>query len=67
MGDSGEQDPEVYTRVALANPGKIRAILVRDASNLQSKERIEALQKKTGNTRWMVFKKGKDIPRGIVR
>ena len=67
VGDSGEQDPEVYTRVTVANPGKIRAILVRDAGNLQSSGRIEALKKKTGNTRWVIFKKGNDIPRGIVR
>jgi phosphatidate phosphatase APP1 len=32
VGDSGEQDPEIYHRVVRENPGRIRAIYIRDVT-----------------------------------
>ncbi|WP_338874567.1 phosphatase domain-containing protein [Spirosoma sp. SC4-14] len=32
IGDSGQQDPEIYTQVVRDNPGRIRAIYIRDVS-----------------------------------
>ncbi|OTB07897.1 hypothetical protein M426DRAFT_8113 [Hypoxylon sp. CI-4A] len=32
VGDSGEADLEVYTELAIANPGRIRAIFIRDVT-----------------------------------
>ena len=32
MGDSGQQDPELYTRLAETHPGRVRAIYIRDVS-----------------------------------
>ncbi|WP_077923659.1 App1 family protein [Spirosoma sp. 209] len=32
IGDSGQQDPEIYTQVVRDNPGRIRAIYIRDVT-----------------------------------
>ena len=32
IGDSGQQDPEIYAQVVRENPGRIRAIYIRDVS-----------------------------------
>ncbi|AQG82661.1 App1 family protein [Spirosoma montaniterrae] len=32
IGDSGQQDPEIYTQVVKENPGRIRAIYIRDVT-----------------------------------
>jgi len=32
IGDSGQQDPEIYAQVVRDNPGRIRAIYIRDVS-----------------------------------
>ncbi|MBC3785326.1 App1 family protein [Spirosoma utsteinense] len=32
IGDSGQQDPEIYTQVVRENPGRIRAIYIRDVT-----------------------------------
>jgi phosphatidate phosphatase APP1 len=32
LGDSGQQDPEIYADVIRANPGRIRAVYIRDVS-----------------------------------
>lgn len=32
IGDSGQADPEIYAAVATANPGRVRAVLIRDVS-----------------------------------
>ncbi|KAK6349486.1 hypothetical protein TWF696_005770 [Orbilia brochopaga] len=41
VGDSGEADLEVYVAVALANPGRIRAIFIRDVT---TKEGVDFFQ-----------------------
>jgi phosphatidate phosphatase APP1 len=32
IGDSGQQDPEIYAQVVRENPGRIKAIYIRDVS-----------------------------------
>ncbi len=41
IGDSGERDPEIYRRVVYENPGRIRAIYVRD---VRTEERDAAVR-----------------------
>ncbi len=41
IGDSGQQDPEIYAQVVRENPGRIKAIYIRDVSTGQ--ERDEAV------------------------
>jgi phosphatidate phosphatase APP1 len=37
VGDSGEADLEVYTEIALANPGRILGIFIRDVTTVETK------------------------------
>ncbi|GAB3577446.1 DUF2183 domain-containing protein [Spirosoma luteolum] len=39
LGDSGQQDPEIYTQVLQENPGRIRAIYIRDVSAKDERDR----------------------------
>ncbi len=41
IGDSGQQDPEIYAQVVRENPGRIKAIYIRDVS--MGQERDEAV------------------------
>jgi phosphatidate phosphatase APP1 len=43
LGDSGQQDPEIYADVIRANPGRIRAVYIRDVST--DDRRDSAVQK----------------------
>lgn len=53
VGDSGEADLEVYTELALANPGRILAIFIRDVTTPEKTEFFETsfngLRRKTSN------------------
>ena len=60
-GDSGEQDPEVYAAIAMEFPRRIKAILIRNAGNLQSSKRIDDLKKTTPGISWHVFSSGNDL------
>jgi len=60
-GDSGEQDPEVYAAIAMEFPQRIKAILIRNAGNLQSSKRIDDLKKTTPGIPWHVFSSGNDL------
>jgi phosphatidate phosphatase APP1 len=42
IGDSGQQDPEIYAQVVRDNPGRIKAIYIRDVST--GPERDESVQ-----------------------
>lgn len=48
IGDSGEKDPEIYSRIHEEHPGRIRQIYIRNVSGLQRKLEIEGLADKTG-------------------
>jgi len=38
IGDSGQQDPEIYAQVVRENPGRIKAIYIRDVSTGQQRD-----------------------------
>ncbi|HQY90200.1 phosphatase domain-containing protein [Caldilinea sp.] len=43
MGDSGQQDPELYTRLAETHPGRVRAIYIRDVSGDRRDAAVDAM------------------------
>jgi phosphatidate phosphatase APP1 len=43
IGDSGQKDPELYTRLAAAYPGRVRAIYIRDVSGDRRDAAVDAL------------------------
>ncbi|SOD94971.1 App1 family protein [Spirosoma fluviale] len=47
IGDSGQQDPEIYTQVVRENPGRILAIYIRDVTPDQRDESIRELIRTT--------------------
>ena len=47
IGDSGQQDPEIYAQVVRENPGRIRAIYIRDVSNDRRDEAVRELIRTT--------------------
>jgi phosphatidate phosphatase APP1 len=47
IGDSGQHDPEIYTRIVEEHPGRVRAVYVRNVSREpERREAIEALAKR---------------------
>ena len=38
LGDSGQQDPEIYTAVIRANPGRVKAVYIRDVSDRENRD-----------------------------
>ncbi len=47
IGDSGQQDPEIYSQVVRENPGRIRAVYIRDVSTDQRDESVRELIRTT--------------------
>lgn len=43
IGDSGEHDPEIYAEVARANPGRVRAIYIRDVTSQRRHQAVLAI------------------------
>lgn len=43
MGDSGEEDPEIYAQVVAENPGRILAVYIRDVAPDADHSDVEAL------------------------
>ena len=43
IGDSGERDPETYSRIAREHPGRIGAVYLRDASRQERDRQVRAL------------------------
>lgn len=43
LGDSSQKDPEIYMEAALANPGRILAIYIRDASSSRRDAQVQAM------------------------
>ncbi len=58
IGDSGEQDPEVYARIREEFPTRIRAIYIRDAGNAGDAKRFENM---------VLFQHPKDALRHAIR
>jgi phosphatidate phosphatase APP1 len=40
IGDSGEHDPEIYAEVVRANPGRVRAVYIRDVTTQQRHQAV---------------------------
>ncbi|MEZ0608289.1 App1 family protein [Fibrella sp. WM1] len=50
LGDSGQQDPEIYADVIRANPGRIKAVYIRDVTTDDHRdEAVKALIKATSD------------------
>jgi len=47
IGDSGQQDPEIYSQVVRDNPGRILAVYIRDVSTDQRDEAVRELIRTT--------------------
>lgn len=43
IGDSGQQDPEIYAQIVRENPGRIKAIYIRDVSETKRNAAVQAL------------------------
>jgi phosphatidate phosphatase APP1 len=44
VGDSGQEDPEIYTNLVRENPGRIKAVYIRNVTpNVERTDRIQAL------------------------
>ncbi len=51
IGDSGQQDPEVYTRIVKEHPGRVKAIYIRRVDRKPNRERaIERLQQELAHS-----------------
>jgi phosphatidate phosphatase APP1 len=46
IGDSGEEDPEIYLQIVREHPGRIRAVYIRDVTSGKRDEEVRALTKK---------------------
>ena len=47
LGDSGQEDPEIYATVVERNPGRIRAIYIRDVTDDERRQAVERLRRET--------------------
>ena len=45
IGDSGEEDPEIYHQAAREHPGRIRAIYIRDVTTAERDAEVRAISK----------------------
>ena len=62
VGDSGEQDPEIYGELARRHPDQIVRILIREVSASEgSPARYEAAFKDISRERWQIFSVPKEI------
>ncbi|WP_395377731.1 phosphatidate phosphatase App1 family protein [Marinicella sp. W31] len=62
VGDSGEQDPEVYVQIHAEFPDKIRCILIRNVTaESADNTRFKKLFSDIPDTRWMLFEHAEEI------
>jgi phosphatidate phosphatase APP1 len=50
IGDSGQQDPEIYREVTRRHPGRIRAIYIRDVMLKERGNEVQMVAKEVGQT-----------------
>ncbi len=56
IGDSGEQDPEIYSRLATQHPEQIAAVFIRNVTEESADDpRFEGLRKSLGTERFRLF------------
>jgi phosphatidate phosphatase APP1 len=46
IGDSGEEDPEIYHQAAIEHPGRVRAIYIRDVTSPERDREVHAIAEK---------------------
>jgi len=67
VGDSGEQDPEIYGAIARKYPAQIRRILIRDVTGeSRSAQRYEKAFTRVPPYRWHIFKEAVEIKDSIL-
>jgi len=49
IGDSGQEDPEIYHQAVREHPGRIRAIYIRDVAAARRKVEVPAIAKEVRN------------------
>jgi len=63
VGDSGEQDPEVYSKILSEFPDRVDAVFIRDVTGQgQSDVRYRKLFTDAAATKFYVFHEAKDVP-----
>ena len=54
IGDSGQQDPEIYAQVVRENPGRIRAIYIRDVTPGRSAGAVDSPETRDASVRELI-------------
>ncbi len=44
IGDSGQKDPEIYHKIAMENPDRVKAIFIRNITNKVSEKRKKMIE-----------------------
>ena len=61
IGDSGEQDPEVYAQIANRYGDQIVKILIRNVQSSSATDHIQAVFSKLESSKWQLFNSVEDI------
>jgi uncharacterized protein DUF2183 len=62
VGDSGEQDPEIYGELARRHPGRIAKIFIRETSGRPSDNRYRTAFEDLSEDQWQVFQDAAELP-----
>lgn len=63
VGDSGEQDPEIYGHLARRNPGRIAAVFIRNVTDsTRGDERFRKAFAGVGDSLWRLFISPSELP-----
>ncbi len=66
VGDSGEQDPEIYGTIARKYPGRVSRIFIREVSgDTREGKRYAAAFEGIEGVKWQLFHTGADLPRRL--
>ena len=66
VGDSGEQDPEIFGALARENPVKVAAVYIRDTTGEDRlASRYRAAFAGVPEARWMIFSRAEQLPREL--
>jgi phosphatidate phosphatase APP1 len=49
IGDSGEEDPEIYSQVVRDHPGRVRAVYIRDVTSAERDAEVKTIAKEVRN------------------
>jgi hypothetical protein len=66
VGDSGEQDPEIYGTIARKHPGRVSRIFIREVSgDIRESQRYSKAFQGVEGMKWQLFHTGADLPRSL--